>query len=169
MLKSMTGYGKGEAEGLGFSVTVEVRTVNHRFCDISIKAPRFMLSLENDIRKSVSTEINRGKVDLFLQIDQDGDAASTPQLNQSIADAYMQLFSAMKDKYGLSSDISLDLLMAQKDVLTVRELSIEGSALPDLTMKALGDALESLQAMRVREGEAMMKDIKNFTLPPLPE
>ncbi len=157
----MTGYGKGEAQGSGFSVCVEIRTVNHRFCDISIKAPRFMLPLENDIRKSVSSEINRGKVDLFLQIDQDGDAANVPQVNQTVADAYMQLFAEMKSKYGLSSDVSLDLLMSQKDVLEVKELSVEDSSLPELTMKALGEALEALQTMRAREGEAMLKDIKS--------
>ena len=156
MLKSMTGYGKGEAKGSGFSVCVEVRTVNHRFCDISIKAPRFMLPLENDIRKKVSSEINRGKVDLFLQIDQEGDAANAPQVNQPVADAYMQLFSQLQEKYGLSSAITLDLLMSQKDVLEVKELSVEDSALPDLTQQALGDALAALQTMRAKEGEAML-------------
>jgi uncharacterized protein (TIGR00255 family) len=161
MLKSMTGYGKGEAQSENFSVKVEIRTVNHRFSDISIKAPRFLLSLENDIRKKVASEINRGKIDLFFQIDQTGDAGSTPQVNYPIADAYMALFKEVGDKYKLSTDVPLELLVAQKDVVELREMSIEDSELPELTMTALGQALNALQDMRSNEGEAMLKDVES--------
>ena len=136
-------------------------------CGLSITAfaifpsrlPVSCFPLKTISAKKVSSEINRGKVDLFLQIDQEGDAANAPQVNQPVADAYMQLFSQLQEKYGLSSDITLELLMSQKDVLEVKELSVEDSALPDLTQQALGDALTALQTMRAKEGEAMLKDI----------
>jgi len=161
MLKSMTGYGKGEVQSDDFSVKVEIRTVNHRFSDISIKAPRFLMSVENDIRKKVAAEINRGKIDLFFQIDQAGDAAGAPQVNYAVANSYIQLFRELGDKYGLSSDVPLELLVAQKDVIETRELSVEDSALPALTMQALAQAIDALQEMRAKEGEAMLNDVES--------
>ncbi len=161
MLKSMTGYGKGEAQSTEFSVTVEIRTVNHRFSDISIKAPRFLMSLENDIRKRVSAAINRGKIDLFFQIEQNGDVGSAPVVNQPVADAYMTLFRELAERYHLSSGIPLELLAGQKDVIQIRELSVEDSALPGLTFQALAEALNALQEMRLKEGEAMARDVES--------
>lgn len=160
MLKSMTGYGKGETCSENFSVTVEIRTVNHRFSDISIKAPRYLMSLENDIRKKISTVVNRGKIDVFFQIEQDGEAGSAPKINHPVAASYMRLFREMSERYELSSDIPLELLASQKDVIEIRELSIENSELPELTLAALAKALEALQKMRLCEGEAMLKDIE---------
>lgn len=159
MLKSMTGYGKGEATSENFSVVVEVRTVNHRFSDISIKAPRFLMSLENDIRKKVTSQVNRGKIDLFFQIDMAGDAGSAPEINHPVADSYVKLFREMSETYDLNPDIPLSLLAGQKDVICLKELSVEDSDIPELTMQALSDALTALQVMREKEGEAMRKDV----------
>jgi len=161
MLKSMTGYGKGEAQSENLSVVVEARSVNHRYSDISIKAPRFLMSLENDIRKKVSSEINRGKIDLFFQIDQGGDAMNSPEINQPVADAYFKLFREMSEQYGLSQDIPLDLLANQKDVIATKELTVEDSDIPELTMKALSQAIDALQSMRCTEGESMLKDVES--------
>ena len=159
MLKSMTGYGKGEAKSDGFSVSVEIRTVNHRFCDISIKAPRFLMPLENEIRKKVSSEVNRGKIDLFFQIDQDGDSGGGPEINHSAAESYMKIFREMSERYGLSSDIPLEFLASQKDVIATKELSVDDSDIPKLTIQALSEALDTLQVMRLKEGEAMRLDV----------
>jgi len=159
MLKSMTGYGKGEAEGGGFSVSVEARSVNHRFSDISLKAPRFMLPLENGIRKRVSEVVNRGKVDLFVQVGQDDAAGGAPEVNFAVADSYVEIFKSLTEKYGLSTEIPLELLVGQKDVIGVKEISVEDSVLPELTMQALATALDALQQMRQTEGEAMKADV----------
>ncbi|PLX77124.1 MAG: YicC family protein [Desulfuromonas sp.] len=159
MLNSMTGYGKGAATSNMFAVTVEIRTVNHRFSDISIKAPRYLVPLENDIRKAVSSEIKRGKIDIFFQIEQQGDTGMGPELNRPVADSYLKLFRQMTEEYGLVGDVSLELLVAQKDVITTREIDIEKSDLAHLAMQALNAALQALQQMRAREGEAMQKDI----------
>jgi len=155
----MTGYGKGAATSNMFAVTVEIRTVNHRFSDISIKAPRYLVPLENDIRKAVSSEIKRGKIDIFFQIEQQGDTGMGPELNRPVADSYLKLFRQMTEEYGLVGDVSLELLVAQKDVITTREIDIEKSDLAHLAMQALNAALQALQQMRAREGEAMQKDI----------
>ena len=159
MLKSMTGYGKGEAAAAGVSVVVEIRTVNHRFSDISIKAPRYLLSLENNIRKMVSAELNRGKIDLFFQIDLGDEVGSTPSINTTAASAYMKIFEEMRETYGLSSEVPLELLAGQKDVIEIREMSVDDSDIPELAMDALGQALTALQAMRAKEGEAMLKEV----------
>jgi uncharacterized protein (TIGR00255 family) len=159
MINSMTGYGKGQVETLEMVVGVEIRSVNHRFCDISIKAPRFLMAQENEIRKKVSSQLQRGKIDIFIQVEQLGQGGALPTLNRPLAEAYIRVFDELRATSGLLGDVPLAWLAGQKDVVVVRESSVDDSVTPDLLFQALDLALTQLQLMRQVEGEAMKRDI----------
>lgn len=159
MISSMTGYGKGQAETAELQIGVEIRSVNHRFCDISIKAPRFLLALENDIRKRVSAALQRGKIDVFVQVEQLGQAEAQPVLNQPLAEAYCRVLGELREICGGAEELPLAFLASQKDVIVVREVALDDAVAPELLLGALGKALTNMQEMRRTEGEAMCRDI----------
>jgi uncharacterized protein (TIGR00255 family) len=159
MIKSMTGYGRGQAQVDGLAFSVEIRAVNHRYADVNIKAPRLLLQLESQIKKQISAVVKRGKVDVYITQETAAQVASQPVVNKPLADAYMQLFQQITENYNLSSEISLSLLLAQKDVLTLKDIEIEEQDLSNCLMTALESALQALLIMRQKEGAATAVDI----------
>lgn len=159
MLTSMTGYGKGEARSGALMVTVEIKTVNHRHSDISVKMPRSFLALENDIRKQVGQVLRRGKIDLYVNYEMTEEAQAEPVLNQGLAAAYHRLFDRMRDEFGLSGEIPLALIAGQKDVILVRESELEEADMRTALTQAVAAALDCLLAMRQAEGEETRKDL----------
>lgn len=159
MIKSMTGYGRGQAQVDGLSFSVEIRSVNHRYGDVNVKAPRLLLPLESQIKKQVSAVLKRGKVDVFITQETSAQVTALPIVNQPLADAYMQVFKQLSDSYDLSGGIGLNLLLAQRDVLTLQEVDIEEQDLSVCLDSALKIALESLIVMRSKEGEATAVDM----------
>ena len=159
MIKSMTGYGRGQAQVDGLSFSVEIRAVNHRYGDINIKAPRLLMPLEAQIKKQVSECLKRGKIDVFISQENTEQVASLPVVNRPLADAYVQLFRQLIDDYQLSGDLSLGLLTAQKDLLILQETSVEEQQLSACLTDALSAALRTLLSMREKEGDATAVDI----------
>lgn len=160
MIKSMTGYGRGQAQVDGLSFSVEIRTVNHRYGDINIKAPRLLMPLEGQIKKLVAAQVKRGKVDVFITQESTEQVAARPKLNKPLADAYMQVFQQVTEDYDLSGGVTLNLLLAQKDVLTLEDANVEEQALSSCLTSALDAALQALLVMRKKEGEATADDIR---------
>jgi len=160
MIKSMTGYGKGSVRCGEYVVSVEVRSLNHRFCDVGIKAPRTLLFLENKIKKRLNEGLLRGKIDVFINQDVAGGGDSLPGWNPVLARKYLEIFSQMKGDLDVSGEISLSFLAAQKDVITVDRMEIPQEELACSTEKALDEAIASVQAMRAVEGEAIQADLK---------
>jgi len=159
MIKSMTGYGKGVAVEESFSITVEMRSVNHRHCDISIKAPRVFMAQEADLKRQISAFLKRGKIDLFVQLDAGDGLAAVPQLNRELASRYINLFRQMQSDYQLDGALPISLVTSQKDVLTLVESEIDNDLLAVCMQKALADALASLVQMRRFEGKTTAADI----------
>lgn len=159
MIKSMTGYGRGQAHVDGLSFSVEIRAVNHRYGDINIKAPRLLLPLEAQIKKQVSAVLKRGKVDVFITQEVAGQVMAQPVINRPLVDAYLQVFKQLKDDYDLKASGDLDLLLAQKDVIVMQEIDIEELGLSGGLTSALDTALQALLGMRKKEGEATAVDI----------
>jgi uncharacterized protein (TIGR00255 family) len=157
----MTGYGKGEARQDDITVTVEIKTVNHRYADISVKLPRTFLSLENGVRKQVSAVVRRGKVDVYVNYELASEAQVVPKLNNELAVAYHKLFVELAGNLNLQDRISIDHIINQRDVVRVEEAEIEESTLESCLHSATAGALESLLAMRVTEGEETRKDIED--------
>ena len=159
MISSMTGYGKGEASSESLSVNIELRSVNHRYADISVKAPRFLVPFENELRKLIGKSLKRGKIDLFIQTDFAGQLGQQPVLNKPLADAYMQVFSDLSRHCSLSGDVSLNLIASQKDVVSVQEQLPDDEEAIRLIREAVQAGLEKIVSMRQAEGEAMQLDM----------
>lgn len=161
MMFSMTGYGKGEAQQNSLTVSVEIKAVNHRYADISVKLPRNCMIFENEIRKQVGQALKRGKIDIFINYDLAAAAQAAPALNQPLADAYHQLFLKMQKEMGLSGAVTVEFLAAQKDVLLVKEAEadMDEAVLGDCLRQAVSAALENHLAMRRAEGEETRRDM----------
>jgi len=160
MIKSMTGYGKGQSAAEEVVLTVEIRSVNHRYSDVSVKAPRSLLALEGEIKKTVGRRLKRGKIDVFINQEFAAAAATTPTLNRHLATAYVDLFEQIQAEFALDGEIPLALLAAQKDVIVVKETEPAEDAVRHCLDAALAKALENLERMRLAEGEATQRDME---------
>jgi uncharacterized protein (TIGR00255 family) len=160
MIKSMTGYGKGQGASEEVTLTVEIRSVNHRYSDVTVKAPRSLLSLEGEIKKIVSRRLNRGKIDIFINQEFAALAASVPTLNRPLASAYVELFEQIRTSFPVDGGIPLSLLAAQRDVVVLKEAVPAEEAVRSCLDKALEKALENIEGMRIAEGEATRLDME---------
>jgi len=160
LIRSMTGYGKGEARQDDITVTVEIKTVNHRYADISIKLPRTFLSLENGVRKQVGQALGRGKIDVYVNYELSTAAQAVPVLNRDLASAYHQLFTSMAREFNLEDQVSIGQIVSQKDVVQVEEANIDEAALGSCLTQATETALEQLINMRLAEGKQTGQDLE---------
>lgn len=161
MVKSMTGYGRGEAVKNGRPITVEVRSVNNRYLDCTIKMPRIYVFAEDAIKARVQKSISRGKVDVFITIGPSEAGDTAVSLNKSVADGYYKALCDLRDTYGLRDDISVSLLSRFQDVFLV-EKSQEDLDAVSADLCAVTDlALADFDAMRAREGSKLVEDIRS--------
>ncbi|SKA07523.1 TIGR00255 family protein [Trichlorobacter thiogenes] len=159
MIKSMTGYGKGEAADIQGRCVVEVKTVNNRYGEVSVKMPRSFLAYEHEVRKAVGGRVKRGKADLFVQWEAATGEVVVPPLNHAVARGYHQAFLDLAHELHVSAEIPLSLILAQRNVLQESASEEQGDLLP-LVLQAVGQALDGLDGMRLREGEALQADLK---------
>lgn len=156
----MTGYGKGEAVSELGTFTVELRSVNHRYGEISVRMPRGFLALENEVKKMISTRLKRGKIDLFVQWAEGSESSVMPQADTALARGYAELLRNLSSVLGLSQEVSLQMILAQKGVLKETSTAIdEAEYLPQLS-QAVNEAVKAIDAMRSREGEALLLDLQ---------
>lgn len=161
MVKSMTGYGRGEAVLNGRTITVEVRSVNNRYLDCSVKVPRLYIFAEDAIKSRVQNSISRGKVDVFVTIENVGGEQVVISVNQPVADSYYHALTDLRDRYQLRDDISVSLLSRFQDVLLVEKSQEDVEAVAKDICTVLDTALADFTAMRQREGEKLAQDIRN--------
>ena len=159
MIHSMTGYGKGEAQVDHLALSVEIKTVNHRYTDITVKLPRTLLALENELRRQVGQVLRRGKIDVYVNFGQADESVVVPTINKPLAAAYNELFTHLRNELGLSGGVSLEMIVAQKDVVQLREAESSSEGVRDVLQSALERALEQVCAMRRTEGEATSRDL----------
>ena len=159
MIKSMTGYGgaKGSAEGL--SVSIELKSVNNRYLDVSVKLPRTMLFAEEPIKAAVGRHISRGKVDVFVTGDQSASDDMEVRVNEPLLKGYIEALSAAAEKFGLQNDMTVMSLCRLPDVLSTDRREIDSSALMTGITEILERALTEYDAMRLREGEKLRDDV----------
>ncbi len=159
MIKSMTGYGgaKGSAEGL--SVSIELKSVNNRYLDVSVKLPRTMLFAEEPIKAAVGRHISRGKVDVFVTVDQSSSDDMEVRVNEPLLKGYIEALSSAAEKFGLQNDMTVMSLCRLPDVLSTDRREIDSSALMTGITEILERALTEYDAMRLREGEKLRDDV----------
>ncbi len=160
---SMTGYGRAFVEIEGRQMTVEVKSVNHRFLDISFRMPRNLMFLEDAARKAIGARLARGHVDVFVTYRNLRTDARTVQVDEALFSAYVEALRRLRDAAGsqLRDDRTLMGIAHMPDVMTVTEAEEDQDAVRALLEAALGQALDALCAMRAREGEAIRDDLKS--------
>jgi uncharacterized protein (TIGR00255 family) len=155
----MTGYGKAEDVTAEGKLSVELRSVNHRYGEITVKLPRQFLALESEIKKRIAERCKRGKIDAFVQFETAAGGNCLPQVNLPLAKAYHEVFTAMNHQFGNYEPVALSLIVAQRDVLTSQEVTTDLEAVSGQLYSTLDAALESLEQMRCREGESLAAEI----------
>ncbi|TSK08300.1 MAG: YicC family protein [Geobacter sp.] len=160
MIKSMTGYGKGEAVHEAGRFIVEVRCVNHRYGEVTVKLPRALMQFENEIKKRVGERLVRGKIDVFIQVE-NAVALGVPTPNLPLARGYLKAYQTIGEALGLSGQVDLSLIAAQRDVVTVAaEAEATLEEIPQELVAAVDDALRRVDEMRLFEGESLFGDFK---------
>ncbi len=154
----MTGFGKGEHEKNGIKFTAEIKSVNHRYNDVSVRMPRAFYSIEEKVKNLVSEYIARGKVDIYINyISFEPDV--TIELDKNLTKSYIKCFELIKKEFSIEDEIDLSLIANFPDILRIEKLEKEESEIWDVLQKALRNALESFNGMREREGLRLHKDI----------
>ena len=169
MVRSMTGYGRGEASDQGVAVTVELRAVNNRYLDVNVKMPRAYLFAEDALKERMQKQVGRGKVDLFVNVAHTGGDDTEVTVNEALAKSYQGAVEKMAYQLGLGNAVGLgksenmmtELYMIARfpDVLTVEKKEEDQEKVLALLTEALDAALTDFNAMREREGEKLTADI----------
>ncbi len=161
MIKSMTGYGCAKGSSDKLDITVELRSVNNRFLDCSVKLPRVYTCLEDGIKARVQRSISRGKVDVFVTIDASRSDDTVISVNEPVADAYMAALDALCARYGIEKDITAVTLSRYQDVLAVTKAETDVKKLGEDIDAILARAIDDFNSMRVREGQRLYADISS--------
>ena len=159
MVRSMTGYGKGEHMANDYRFVVEMKSVNHRYNDISVKLPRFMNELEDAIRKKAMQYIARGKTDIYITFETFSDNDVAVKINEPLAKAYTEKLYELEQKFGVYSKYKLDLVARFADVISVEKAEEQKDVLWEALLPALDEAILKFVEMRQKEGEALVNDI----------
>jgi len=157
-MKSMTGYTKVEGSIDQRRCVVEIKTLNHRFCDVNLKIPKSFAPLELTIKKYLGAKIGRGRVDATIQMANGGDAQFRMDLNFPLVQEYYGILVRLKKEFKLSEEISLLHLLSLKDLISIEKIEEDFQNWEALQV-LLDEALSSLDAMRESEGEALKQDL----------
>ncbi len=159
MIQSMTGFGRGEAANEKYKVTIEMKSVNHRYLDLSVRLPRKLNFYEPAIRNQVKKFAKRGKIDIFVSIEQLQENAESIQYNPQIAAAYLSGISQMADEFSIDGTIQAYQLARFPDVFTKAEEDDNEEEWIPIVTQALRDACEKFAESRRIEGEKLAKDL----------
>ena len=161
MIKSMTGYGsaKGVAEGL--EITVELKSVNNRYLDTSVRLPRSFIFAEDAVKSAVQSHISRGKVDVFVTVDSTAAGDMTVKVNEALLKGYIEAISHIAGEYSLENDLTAMSAARLPDVLSVEKKDMDAEQIAAAISDIAEKALEDFDEMRVREGEKLRDDVLN--------
>lgn len=158
-MHSMTGYGKGVSKRDGKTITIEIKTVNHRFLDCNIKLPRNFLFVEDRVKKAVSSAISRGHVDLYLTYEQSSTDEGAYTVDLELANNYLTAVRQLENGTGLANDVTLSTLLRVGDIVTRQQSVEDEDLLAEMTLAAASEALVNLKVMREKEGQSQKADI----------
>ena len=161
MIKSMTGYGKAEAVLAGRKFTMEMKSVNHRFLEISLRLPGMLLPLEGEIKKRIGEKFSRGRIEATLRVDGDGNAENEGRftLNLPLVRNYHALLRQLKEELHLGDEITLAVMAGFRDAFVPAETVQDPATLWEGLSKILADAIRTLTEMREKEGESLKRDL----------
>ena len=160
MIRSMTGFGHGEVSNdKNQKVTVEMKSVNHRYCDISLKLPKKLAMFEANIRNIMKEYASRGKIDIYVSYEDLSETAVSLHYNQAMAAEYMQVFNKMQEDFGIETKITAEALAKYPEVVTLEEVQQDEEVWWELLEAALRQAAEKFVETRTIEGANLKKDL----------
>lgn len=159
MIRSMTGFGRATYEVDGRTYTVEIKSVNHKYNDINIRLPRFLNSIEDELRKQIQNSISRGKIDVFINFDNYSDKGYNIKINRNLAKEYLTELKSLADETGVPFELSVIDVSKLPDILKMEEDGDEELIAGELKV-ALSEALNNFVDMRTKEGEKLAEDMK---------
>lgn len=159
MLRSMTGFGRFEVTDGDRKVTVEMKSVNHRYLELGIKIPRKLNFLENTVRNEMKKFVQRGKVDVFITYENLGEGNETVRYNPALAKEYFDCFNKISEELGIENDIKTSFIMKSPDVITIESGQDDEECIQSLVIEAIDGAAEKLVEARTTEGEHLKADL----------
>ncbi len=161
MVKSMTGYGRAVETVNGREFTVELRSVNNRYLDCTVKLPRSLSFAEDRVKQAVKGSISRGKVDVFISARSEGAADVKITLNTAMVEGYLAAMKQMTADYPIKDDISVSVISRMPEIFTVEKPEVDEDQLLSDLMSVVEKALQSYDAMRAAEGKALENDLRS--------
>jgi uncharacterized protein (TIGR00255 family) len=159
MVISMTGFGRSKTDSDLFSVNVEVKTVNHRFCEFNIRMPRQLLKIEDKMKKILNQHVRRGRVEIYVSIDGESTVTRKVHVDWKLMEEYYQFIRATREKYGIEGNVTLQDLLTRSELIHIEESEAGNEELEDLVLSATEEAVLLLKQMRMAEGEELRKDL----------
>ncbi|MGV8057424.1 MAG: YicC/YloC family endoribonuclease [Smithellaceae bacterium] len=160
MIKSMTGYGRVETTGQDRNIVVEIKSVNHRFLEISLRMPQSLFPLELEFKKKIGEKLKRGRVEIFIRLEPGSTNVPAAMINLEIARNYFAALQRLKEEFGLTEEIGLKTLVGFRDIFSQpAETEMDPDVLKQITA-ALEEALDMLVRMRQEEGVAIYQDME---------
>ena len=161
MVKSMTGYGRAVETVNGREFTVEIRSVNNRYLDCTVKLPRSFSFAEEAVKAAVKAAVSRGKVDVYISVRSETEADVQVTLNKPVLEGYLAAMRQMVSEYGVKDDISVSTLSRMSDVFVVDKPKADEDQLKEDLLSVVDKALQAYDAMRVTEGLALENDLRS--------
>lgn len=158
MIRSMTGYGSAELERSGQRLTAEIRSVNHRFCEVSLRGPKVALAFEDQVRQLIQEQFSRGKFNLTITWVGAGDQGEVLKLNEPVAQRYVDLMSQLKERFALAGEIDVRTVAGLPDLFTWEHTAMSDEESWTLVKDVVSKACANMILMKDREGAALVRD-----------
>lgn len=159
MVRSMTGFGRGEATVDGRDIVVEIKSVNHRYFEFNCRTTRGYSFLEEKLKSYIKDSVKRGKIDVYVSLTQKEDTESVVKINESLAQGYINALKKLSQEYGIKDDISVSTVSAYSDIFQVRKTPEDEEEVWNAVKPVLDSALKNFISMRETEGEKMKADV----------
>ena len=161
MIRSMTGYGRAVETVNGREFTVELRSVNNRYLDCSVRLPRLLSFAEEAVKQAVKASVSRGKVDVFISLRSESEDEVTVRVNKAMLEGYLSAMQQMVTEFGVRDDVSVSTVSRLPEVFTVEKKEVDEDQLKLDLMTVVDKALQGYDAMRLTEGEALDRDLRS--------
>ncbi|WP_078554779.1 YicC/YloC family endoribonuclease [Bacillus alkalicellulosilyticus] len=159
MIKSMTGYGQSMLATENIKITAEIKSFNHRFCEVTTRMPRQFLVIEDQIKKLVQSHVARGKVDLFITVDGEGLFSRKLEVDWNLVEHFIQTAKKLEEQTGVSQKNALENLLLEEKLVTIVEEEIPNEQLQQVLLQAVSEAIANLCSMREKEGSSLFADL----------
>ena len=163
MVRSMTGFGRAKYSENGLNITVEFKSVNHRYFEFTSRLPKGYMFLDEKLKSFCQQNISRGKVEAAVIIEDNSENAAVVELNAAYAEAYLAAVKDMSRRYGIKNDVKMSSLVANPELFTVKKQTLSEETVTAAVLKTAEEAMQSFISMREAEGKRLKNDVKSRT------